>query len=69
MLNQRSINSEFFLIGIRYTEYLRNVRFALMPRFRNLHHFEYVLHISFNDGSKYEDIAKVGFNHMCSTSC
>ena len=30
-----------------------------MPRFRNLNHFDEVVHIHFNDGSKFEDIAKV----------
>ena len=34
-------------------------RFSLMPRFRNLHHFNEVVHIQFNDGSKFEDLAKV----------
>ena len=34
-------------------------RFALIPRFRNLHHFNNAVHIQFNDGSKFEDLAKV----------
>ena len=30
-----------------------------MPRWRNLHHFDSVTTISFNDGSKHRDVAKV----------
>ncbi|KAJ6475715.1 hypothetical protein C8R47DRAFT_1178958 [Mycena vitilis] len=34
-------------------------QFAAFPRWRNLSHFESVMGISFNDGSKYEDISKM----------
>ncbi|KAJ7248079.1 hypothetical protein C8J57DRAFT_1438022 [Mycena rebaudengoi] len=33
--------------------------FSDFPRWRGLHHFDYVTNISFNDGSKHEDIAKM----------
>lgn len=31
----------------------------LMPRWRNLNHFNHVMEVHFADGSKYEDISKV----------
>lgn len=31
----------------------------MILRFRGLHHFSEALHITFNDGSKFEDLAKV----------
>ena len=34
-------------------------RMNLFPRWRNLNHYKKVLHIDFDDGSKFEDIAKV----------
>ena len=33
--------------------------FNLIPHWRNLNHFSVVMNVSFTDGSKYEDIAKV----------
>jgi hypothetical protein len=34
-------------------------RMGLMPRWRNLNHFDNVLNVSFSDGRKFEDIFKV----------
>jgi hypothetical protein len=34
-------------------------RFDALPRWRGLNHFKTVTNISFNDGSKHEDIAKM----------
>jgi hypothetical protein len=34
------------------------LRFEKFPRWRNFHHFKSVTNITFNDGSKHEDIAK-----------
>ncbi len=34
-------------------------RFASFPRWRNLNHFNAVMSISFNDGTKHEDISKM----------
>ncbi|KAJ7088189.1 hypothetical protein C8R44DRAFT_836122 [Mycena epipterygia] len=36
-----------------------DAQMAAFPRWRNLNHFETVMHTSFNDGSKHEDIAKM----------
>ena len=33
----------------------------MMPRWRGLNHFKEVIKISFADGSKFEDLAKVKF--------
>ncbi|KAG1888071.1 hypothetical protein F4604DRAFT_1877317 [Suillus subluteus] len=45
------------LIGQR-TQSKINEYFDLMPRWRNINHFNHVMDISFSDGSKYEDISK-----------
>ena len=35
-------------------------RFALVPRWRGLNRFSHkVMHVSFNDGAKFEDLSKV----------
>jgi hypothetical protein len=34
-------------------------RFDALPRWRGLNHFKTVTNISFNDGSKHEDVAKM----------
>jgi hypothetical protein len=35
-----------------------------IPRWSDLNHFNAIMHVSFSDGSKYEDIAKVGIRNF-----
>ena len=46
-----------FLIPVVLSDQI--CRMSQMPRFRNLHHFKEVTHITFNDGSKFEALSKV----------
>ena len=41
------------------------LRFDNIPRWRNLNHFDMIMHIHFTDGSKYKDIIKVHISQPC----
>jgi len=47
------------LLNLFYTLDIKKKRINAMPRWWGLNHFKEVTKISFTDGSKFEDLAKV----------
>lgn len=46
-----------FLCAVTYR--LITLSMSTFPRWRNLNHFNAIMHVDFSDGGKHEDIAKV----------